>query len=57
MLIHQDLEFADQTEATWDGALNTCMAEHSHSHNPPFLLQGASRGRHFVLPLAISWIS
>lgn len=61
MLIHQDLErwglrrrereSADQLEATWDGALDTCMADHSHSHshNPPFLVQRASqcsRGSH-----------
>lgn len=62
MLIHQDLErwglrrrereSADQSEATWDGALNTCVADHSRSHNPPFLLQIASqcsRDTHSVL--------
>lgn len=54
MLIYQDVErwglhrweqeSYDQSEASWDGALNTCVAD--YSHNPTFLLQRASKCWH-----------
>lgn len=54
MLIYQDVErwglhrweqeSRDQSEANWDGGLNTCVAD--YSHNPTFLVQRTSKCRH-----------